>query len=88
MDPLFITLAATGIVGYAWLPVRERICAARKHPIGRTRLRATYEDGTYETEALCMCRSVALIVSQRAFPERKDSRWVAPASVTTPATSP
>lgn len=88
MDPLFVTLAATGIVGYAWLPVRERICAIRKHPLGRPRMRATYEDGTYETEALCMCRSNLLIVTDRAFPERKDIPWVAPASATTPAPSP
>lgn len=88
MDPLFVMLAVTGVVGYGWLPVRDRVCAARGHRKGAQHLRASFPDGTYETEAVCMCRKTAIITHGRLFSERKDTAWAAPASATTPATSP
>lgn len=87
MDPLFTILAVTGAVGYGWMPVRDQVCKARGHKKGAERLRATFEDGSYETERLCLCRKTSTITLRRAFADRKEGKWVAPALATTPAPS-
>lgn len=88
MDAAFVTTCLGIGAVFAWLPVRDAICARRGHKIGSAHLRGTFEDGSYETEQVCMCRSHSIVTRKIAFARRKEPAWVAPASGQTLGTSP
>lgn len=88
MDPLFIVAAGSVGAAFAWLPVRDAICVRRGHKMGAERLLHALEDGSYETEMVCLCRSRSVVTRRCPSTGRKEHPWAVPASGTTPATSP
>lgn len=88
IDPAFFVVATGVGAAFAWLPLRDAICARRGHPMGCARLRQAYEDGSYETECVCMCRERSIVTRRTPESGRKEHPWAVPASGTTPAPSP